>query len=311
MIPNFLSAIRAGVAPSLINQPGRSMLFAVAAGTVVFGLVNAPRIGAQAQGTTEASRPSFEVASIRLHRPELGGGAKTQPLPGARLRVENQPVRTLIETAYKVPDFELFGGPGWVKSDRYDIDAKGEGNPPLLGVVGPMLQGLLEDRSKLKVHHEQRELSLYVLSAAKGGLKIVPSQQGSCVPYDPNYKPISGEKRPAICGNIGLGRKFVQGTSIRMEDLTRSLAFILGRPVLDETGFDKVFDVNLTFAPDDSSAIQPGAQTDQTTPIAVSNDSAEPSITTALQEQLGMKLKSTKAPIEVLVIDHIERPSEN
>jgi uncharacterized protein (TIGR03435 family) len=311
VIPKFLSAIRAVVAPSLINQPRRSMLFAIVAGTVVFGLVNAARIRAQAQVTTEARRPSFEVASIKLHRPELGGGAKTQPLPGARLRVENQPVRTLIEAAYKVRDFELFGGPGWIKSDRYDIDAKGEGNPPLPDVVGPMLQGLLEERFKLRVHREQRELPLYVMSAAKRGLTIQPSQQGSCIPYDPNYKPTSGEKHPAICGNIGIGRNLIEGTSIRMADLTRSLALILSRPVLDETGFDKVFDVNLTFAPNDSSIIQPGAQTDPTPPLAVNNDSAGPSLFTALQEQLGLKLESTKGPVEVLVIDHVEKPSEN
>jgi len=115
--------------------------------------------------------PVFETATIKRNDGN-STGSRTQPLPGGRLRIENQPLRALIRTAYKVQDFQLTGVPGWVDSERFDIEAKADGNPPLLDVVGPMLQGLLEERFKLKVHRETRELPVYSLSAAKKGLRI-------------------------------------------------------------------------------------------------------------------------------------------
>ncbi len=240
---------------------------------------------------------TFEVASIKLHVPRPGEGAKTQPLPGGRLKVENKSARSLVKLAYRIQDFELFGGPDWAASDSYDIDAKAEGNPPLLDLVGPMLQSLLEQRFALKVHRERRELPVIALSVVKSGLKIHPAEPGTCIPYDPNYK-----GPPArTCGSIGTGPNRMDGIAIRMADFTRSLAVLLGRPVVDETGFGEAFDVHLTFSPDDlSAAPRPG-----------SPDDAAPAITTALREQLGLRLDSKKAPVEVLVIDRVERPSEN
>ena len=142
-----------------------------------------------------------------------------------------------------------------------------------------MLRALLEDRFGLKVHRETRQLPVFALSAVKKGLKIRASEQGTCEPYDPN------QPHPKTCGSIGIGKNFLNGTSIRMEDLTRSLATLLGRTVIDQTGFREPFDVHLEFNQDD-------------TPIE-----------TALQEQLGMKLESAKGPVEVLVIDRVEKPS--
>jgi uncharacterized protein (TIGR03435 family) len=245
----------------------------------------------------------FDVATIKLNA-GTSMGARTQPLPGGRLRVENQPLRALIKTAYKVQDFQLSGGPGWIASGRYDIEAKSEGNPPLLEVVGPMLQALLEDRFKLKIHREIRELPVYALSVSKSGLKISPSEQGSCVPYDPNHAPQGpgpGQKRQSICGNVSIGKSMMNATSIRMEDLTKSVSYILGRTVIDKTEVKYTFDVHLEFVPDEAVFVgPPGAA-----------GSSGPSIFTALREQLGLNLKSAKGPVEVLVIDNAEKPSAN
>jgi uncharacterized protein (TIGR03435 family) len=227
----------------------------------------------------------FEVATIKRN-PGTGNGGHTQPLPGGRLRVENQPLRTLIKTAYKLQEWQFSGGPSWIDAERFDIEAKAEGNPPLLDVVGPMLRALLEDRFKLKVHREQRELPVFTLAAAKGGLKIRPSKQGDCEPYDPNIP------HAKTCGSIGVGKNTLNGVGIRMEDLTKSLASLLGRTVVDKTGLSDPFDVHLEFTRDDT-------------------DTHGVSIITALQEEYGLKLESAKAPVEVLVIDHVERPAAN
>ncbi len=236
-----------------------------------------------------APQSAFDTASIKQNA-GTSPGARTQPLPGGRLRVENQTLRALIRTAYRVQDFQLSGGPAWLDSERFDIEAKAEGNPPLLDVVGPMLQGLLEDRFKLKVHSETRELPVYALSAAKKGLRIHAAEGGTCTPYDPAHP------APKACGSIETRKNVLNASSILMADLTRHLSYIFGRTVMDETGFQDRFDVHLEFAP-----LAPGS----------SADSSEATIGVALQEQLGLKLTSTRGPVEVLVIDHVARPTSN
>jgi uncharacterized protein (TIGR03435 family) len=124
--------------------------------------------------TPPAARAAFDVATIKLNAGSTSG-ARTQPLPGGRLHVENQSLRALIKTAYRVLDWQISGGPGWIDSEHYDIEAKADGNPPLLAIVGPMLRALLEDRFGLKVHRETRQLPVFALSAVKKGLKIQPS----------------------------------------------------------------------------------------------------------------------------------------
>jgi uncharacterized protein (TIGR03435 family) len=255
-----------------------------------FGISSALRIRAQTPGP----QPQFEVASIKLAT-EGAGGSLTQPFPGGRLRVRNQSVRALIRTAYRVQDYQIFWGPGWIDSNRYDIEAKGAGNPPLLQVVGPMLQSLLEDRFKLRVHHETKELSIYALVVAKSGLQLRPSKEGSCTPYDPGYIPPPGQKRPTTCGTLAIGKNTLEATMIGMKELTESLSYILGRTVIDRTGFTKRFDVHLEFAPGE----------------APPTEVVGPSLFTALQQQLGLKLESTKGPVDVLVIDEVEKPSAN
>jgi uncharacterized protein (TIGR03435 family) len=201
----------------------------------------------------------------------------------------------LINIAYKVQDFQVVGAPGWVNSDRYDIEAKASDAAAQRGtgiIQGAMLQSLLEDRFKLVVRRETRELPIYELSVAKSGSKL---KAGSCTTRDPNAPP--SRQQPSDCGFSVMDNNMIKATQIDMERFIPMLTFWVKRTVLDRTGFKGAFDVDLKWNPDEATA----------TPAT---DTA-PSIFTALQEQLGLKLESAKGPVEVLVIDSVSRPSEN
>jgi len=178
-----------------------------------------------------------------------------------------------------------------------------------------MLQVLLEDRFKLTLHRENRQLPVYELTIGKGGAKLQSSKEGSCTPYSVDSPPPAstpGAPRPNFCGfhmtpDYGLNRT-LDGKGITMAalaaNLSRTYVSLLGRNVIDRTGLTGGYDVHLKWAMDSLSA-PAGLNT------APPSDVTGPSIFTALQEQLGLKLESAKGPVEVLVIDHIERPSVN
>jgi uncharacterized protein (TIGR03435 family) len=242
-----------------------------------------------------SAQPAFEVASIK---PNTSGDANRliRPSPG-RLSVTNMTIKDLLMFAYQVRDFQISGGPGWINSDQYDIEAKAEGNPNQ-DEMKAMLQTLLQDRFKLALHHDTKELPIYELTVAKGGLKLQPLKPGACVPFDPLKPPAPGQKQPSFCDFWGMGRGRLDATNPSMTDLAKMLSVPLVRTVVDKTGIAGQFGVHLTFAQDDVAA---GAQ----------STDVGPSIFTAVQEQLGLKLESTKGPVDVLVIDHVEKPSEN
>jgi uncharacterized protein (TIGR03435 family) len=258
-------------------------------------------------------RHGFDVASVK---PTAGtdGRALLQATPG-RLAMANLASRRLILIAYDIQDYQLVGGPGWIDSENYDIQAKADGNPSVQQMEGPMLQVLLKDRFKLSIHREIRQLDVYKLSVGKSGAKLQASQGGSCTPYSadappPTTKP--SEPSSTFCGfqrtpAEGLNRS-LDGKGVTMAELAKTLSrtytAMLGRNVIDETGLTGAFDMRLTWTVD-SENVRPGG-IDNPSP-----NSAGPSIFTALQEQLGLKLEATKGPVEVLVIDHIEKPSAN
>ncbi|MGO9256995.1 MAG: TIGR03435 family protein [Bryobacteraceae bacterium] len=264
-----------------------------------------------------AARPELEVASIKLNTG--GGGRGGMRVTPGRLRAENLPLRTLIRNAYKVPTFTISGGPGWIDSDRYDIEAKAEGD--LQGDAALLLlRTILEDRFQLKVHRETREGLIYVLTVAKGGPKLPPS---NCLLLDPGHLPPTpppGEQIRNICGlNKGGGSgpsRLLNVVGLKMDEpntapfpvpgFTFYLSSIVERTVIDKTGLTGRFDIRLEYAPESPSAAAPD-DPDKLAPLA---DTA-PSIFAAVQQQLGLKLESTKGPVEVLVIDHVGRPSEN
>jgi bla regulator protein blaR1 len=290
------------------------------------------------QSQTQApSKPSFEVASVK---PSAGAGnfMGIGRAPGGRFTANNVPLRFLIQNAYRVRDFQVIGGPSWMASERWDIEAKaGEGSipattgPPDPNVADPMsirLQSLLEDRFQMKLHRETRELPIYILTIAKDGLKIksveapprpVPGQAppGARPPLPP---PTPGGGPPANFtpppGSIMIGPGSLLGSAMTMTQLVNSIAGLVGRTVVDKTDLNGYFDVRLQFAPESASGgfgpvgPPPAGGPPITGPVGAS-DPTGPSIFTAVQEQLGLRLESARGPVEVLVIHSVQKPTEN
>jgi uncharacterized protein (TIGR03435 family) len=286
-------------------------------------IIGAGIAAATASIALAATSPQFEVASIKQCEGTPAGrsGGAPQSSPG-RLTISCHSPSELIQQAYVLfanghfnfTSVPVGGGPAWIQSVRYTINAKAEGNPGLEMMMGPMLQRLLEDRFKLKIRRETREVTVYELTVARGGTKIQPVEQGSCTPIDLDkdlVPRISGQPRRDLCGTGGINRKPPNAKmdmhAITLDDFSRKLATILGRPVIDKTGIAGMFDFHLQFSPDETTLGMPGRAGD---PDAAS-DTAAPSIFTAIREQLGLKLDQAKGPGEFLVIDGVERPSEN
>jgi uncharacterized protein (TIGR03435 family) len=268
--------------------PG-TLRLAVLTVPLIAGILNTHHARAQVQ----PAPPQFEVASIRPNRSADRGGT-WRFAPGRRFTGENIPLKFLLTTAYQLKESQISGIPSWADSEKYDIVAKGEGSPSQDQMIA-MLQGLLADRFKLKYHQVAKELPVYALVVAKGGIKLQESKEGSCVvpgPGDALIEP--GQRSPNFCGTYFWRRNQVAGTRITMSQLIVALDGQLDRPLIDKTGLSGVWDVHLVWSPDDAP-----------------DDNAGPSIYTALQEQLGLRLEATKGAVPVLVIDHIERPSEN
>lgn len=292
---------------------------------------NAPNIA------QNAALPVFEVASIKLcdggdsgggRNGRGGGGAGAQGPSPDRLSMNCQPLRNLIRTAYvmfadghrtlvgKMPPIE--GGPSWVDSDRYQVTAKAEGTPGQDVMRGPMLQALLEDRFKLKIRRETREVPVYNLTVAKNGPKLQPSPEGSCTAFEAFdfTKPPTGQG--PICAGRMLGPlKPILTWRVRggsLDDLARSLGADLDRIVINKTGIPGKFDFRLEFSPDETTVGLNSLRTPDgplVSPSSPSDPAGGPSIFTAIQEQLGLKLESAKGPREFLVVDRAEKPSEN
>ncbi len=308
---------------------GRRNLLLRAAGVaalavpVAFGLAHAEPRQAQSQGQNAATAaPVFDVASIKLNK-----GCEARPrsayVPSrGELNLVCINLELAIQYAYSIfangvsPNLTLVqvsGGPGWIKSDYYEIIAKVDGNPRMTQMEGPMLRALLEDRFQLKVHHDTREVPVYELTVAKGGLKLKPSMEGNCVPLDLNNAPpppAPGQPPPNFCGIQKPGMKggniTMDANGMTMAQLTEGLlSRITDRKVIDKTGLAGMFDVHLEFTPDERTPL--GAD-GATIPTAGANDL---SIFNALQEQLGLKLEAGRGPIDVFVIDRVERPSGN
>ena len=273
------------------------------------------------QAQTPDLRPQFDVASIKPN-PGQANAANCdngRPSPG-RLTMKCYTLQRMIEDAYgtlaeaRMPivpkPLRVSGGPGWMNSDRYNIEAKAEGNPRPEMMGGPMLQRLLEDRFKLKVHRETREQMVYSVTVLKSGLKL-QALKDACTPMDLSLvfvPPTPGQRPPDFCGQSRM--RFAKGTvvtadlhAMRMSDFADTLSPLLDRAVIDNTGVAGTFDFHLEFAIDETTpgfGVRPQAADPQ----------AGPSIFIAIQ-QLGLKLDSAKGPVEFVVVDHAEKPSEN
>jgi uncharacterized protein (TIGR03435 family) len=282
---------------------------------VAIGFLIAPPIQAQ----SPAARLEFEVATIKLNTSGVGQGGMRATR--GRLRVENTSLRTLIRDTYKVPEFTISGGPDWITSDRYDIEVTFGGDLKGDSVL-LLLQRLVQERFQLKVHRETKEGPVYVLTLAKGGPKLQPS---NCLVIDPVGTPpppapgepteICGSNRSGVNGLtrimnvVGLKIDETDMATALFPGLTFYLSSMLERTVIDRTGLTGRFNIRLEYTPESPSALL-GVLNDANTPAPVA-DTTHQSISTAVQEQLGLKLESGEGPVAVLVIDHVERPSEN
>jgi uncharacterized protein (TIGR03435 family) len=243
----------------------------------------------------------FEVASIKRNT-RGDPGVRIGAMARSRFDAENVWIRFLIECAWDVRDFQLSGGPSWAATDRYDINATKDASAGL-SQTRLMLQTLLEDRFQLALHHDTRESQVYALVAAKGGVKL---QASRCVvpPPGPPEQNVTN-----VCGGMSSSPHSLRATGISMEELATALSNALQRSVIDKTGSLGKFDVDLQWTADRST---PGMMAPGLPPTASDSlDANGKSIFTAIQEQLGLKLESVKAPVEFLVIDRLERPSEN
>jgi len=240
----------------------------------------------------------FEAASIKPSAPmEMGRvNVGVQMLPGGRISMSGVTAKNLIQQAYGVREFQIVGGPGWLGLERYDITAKPEG-AATQDQVKVMMQALLADRFKLQFHRETKELPTYALVVAKGGPKF----------HESEVVPEGSDKPTGARMTMERGRFSVQSAPVAA--LANQLGQVLGQSVIDKTGLTGNYDFKLEWTPDEGSERRmiraPGG--DSPTPA----DAAGPSIFTALQDQLGLKLESTKGPVEILVIDRAEKPSEN
>ncbi len=263
-----------------------------------------------------AQSPSFEVVSVKANQSD-SLQARGGVLPGGRFSVQNWPLYQLISIGFQAyRDFQIEGAPAWTRTSRFDIDAKAPAGVTLgaLASDGPptpaiqMLRSLLMDRFNVKAHWETREVPAYGLVIARGDGKLGPKLLGAntdCAaerlarlarnePAPKRPAPTPGQ--PVTCIVVSRPGWFSAG-SYPIAALIPHLADQMNAPVIDKTRLSGFLDIDLSYVPD-----QRGSATASLDDVA---------LRTALQEQLGLKLEATKAPVEVLVIDHVERPTEN
>ncbi len=220
---------------------------------------------------------SFEAASIKPNH--SGSGSSGDNTQGGRVTITNESLKELIQTAFDVKDFQIEGAPGWVGTERYDIVAT-TGKPGGItdGDFRLLMQSLLANRFAFRFHRETKQLTVYSLALAKGGPKMTEH---------------TGAAGSSSNTSGGAATRTMKVTGMTMPMLAKRLERQVGRTVNDMTGLAGAYDFTLEWSPEQTS------------------DSTLPSIFTALQEQVGLKLDSAKGPVEIIVIDSVERASEN
>jgi len=317
---------------------GKKALLATAAaiaafGPVLFGAINTPRVhAALLTGSADGKLPSFEVATVKPTHAGVNG-LMIMLKPG-KLSMRDIPLKSLIEFAFDAhSDSQITGGPGWINTQAYDIEAK-EDEAQVAALkklpeeertqqIQLMLQSLLIERFHLKVSRASREMPVYALVVAKGGPKLKPS---TTVPPTPSERPMMrpagrdeggrGGTEPASAGE-GIfmnGRGELDGTSASMARLASVLGRqreAEGRVVIDKTGLTGSYDWKLHWSPEAPAPAFKGADADAPPDLSPGPDGSGPTLFTALEEQLGLRLESQKGMVETIVIDSVEKPSEN
>jgi uncharacterized protein (TIGR03435 family) len=218
----------------------------------------------------------FDVASIRLN--ETGGSSDADFLPGGLFRGRNLSVRKMIQMATMVEDNQMAGVPAWTDAESYDIDGKTVNTEPVTQEKkADVMMALLTERFSFMFHRDSKEGPIYRLEVAKNGPKLVPH----------------GDSERLMSTNSNGSKVIMKAAKISMASLAISLRRQIGRTVEDHTHIDGEFDFELVWDRDENA------------------DSAVPSLFTALQEQLGLRLTGATGKIPIVVVDRIERPSEN
>jgi len=281
---------------------------------VGLGVMNAPQGRAQSPAADGMPQPTFDVVSIK---PNHGGTELFRVrMDAGRFVADNATVKFLLEFAYRMKDSQISGLPGWADSEHYDVEAKQDDssadakpklNPDERGEqLRLMLQSMLADRFKLALHHETKELPLYALVVGKNGPKLheSPPAPGDALPAGP---PTPNGPQPR--GSIRMmGRGELSLNAVGLDMFAEVLSRQLGRLVVNKTGLTGKYDLTLKWTPDEGQGPMAGGPSRDAAPPPDANG---PSIFTALQEQLGLKLDLQKGPTDTIVIDHVERPSEN
>jgi uncharacterized protein (TIGR03435 family) len=250
---------------------------------IALPLAHAQASSAALASTTDTTAPVYDVMTVKLNK--SGSGSMGIDAEAARFSAHNVSLKDLLGTAYGIREELIFGVPASIDSARFDVEAKiVDPDPVAIGKLDPeqrhlMLLPLLIQRFQLQTHTEIRTLPVYELVIAKGGPKLQLSADQT--------------KRGNGSTSISNNRKLV-GRDLNMERLAGSLSGQVHRTVIDKTGLTGIYDLTLLWSHDDDAA----------------SDNA-PSIFTAVEEQLGLKLQPAKGPVETLVVDHVEMPSEN
>jgi len=319
-------SIMTGGVPHILDFPKKLLLcaagFTAVAVPVLFGVINRTEIEAASQAqNTGAPPPVFEVASIKPNKSGggfgLGGDKATFEIGWSpdRFIARGETLLTLIQMAYGIQANQISGGPSWLNSEKYDIEAKvDKSEADALQKLTQdhrkieeqrMLQALLADRCKMKIHRRTKLLPVYALVIAKNGPKLRVAKPGDT--YSKGIQDLEG--RPAGAETLEFGAGQLAGQAVPIALLAQELMDqpeLGGRLVLDQTGLTGAYDFKLQWTPE---RLKPSPSQEPDT--APPPDSSGPSLFTALQQQLGLRLESAKGPVDTVVIDHIERPSEN
>jgi uncharacterized protein (TIGR03435 family) len=252
------------------------MRVAAVTGMIAIGALNVPSVWAQAPA---GAAPTFEVATIKPHKGGNGGGGFAGE--HGRLTITGVSLKLLIQDAYGVMDFQISGGPDWIDLETFDVVGKAE-NDASSEELWKMVQPLLADRFKLKFHRATKEGPVYDLTIAKSGLKL--------------HKSAEDAQHQGMMRRSGRRGQQYTAQQMTMPALPMILSSSVTRPVIDKTGLEGGYDLKLEWTQDTG---------------VTADSSGAPLIFTAVEEQLGLKLESAKGPIEMLVVESAEKPSDN
>ena len=241
--------------------------------------------------SAQTPRPTFEVASVKK-QPAFIPPSRT-PTSSVVFRRLNATVASLVQFGYNIRNFQLIGGPDWMRKDLFEINARAAGDTPI-EQMRLMVQSLLEDRFKLVVRREQRVMQGSALIVARDDGRL-GSKIGKC--EDPQNQPPMKPIRIPPGGDVRFGK------CVAISAVAEMATGFLGRPVIDKTGLTGLWNYELAFARPEP--LPPGRERD------LADQENVPVFATALQEQLGLKLESTRGPVDVLMIESVQQPTEN